>query len=178
MLKALAATLSLLALALVGFVAYSAPAPYTLPTTRFVEPLSDFEPTAATRPGDARRVIVLVFDGLSPAAVRAAETPNLDRMAREGASTLDMLPEFPTLSLPNHFTLGTGCRPGPVSGDAQSRRSVAASNRCAADSVQPTRCRLPSSRWCRPGTRRRSSVPSRSSTTKVSEPVGSHSSTG
>ncbi len=101
---------ALLVAALV-LVAVSARAPYEIPARRFVEPTSDFVATVPTREDDARRVVVLIFDGLSPAAVRAAPTPHLDRMAAEGASTLALRPEFPTLSLPNHFVLGTGCRP-------------------------------------------------------------------
>ena len=95
-----------------AFVAWHAPAPYALPERRFVAPTRDFEPTVQRRAGPPRRVVVLIFDGLSPAAVRAASTPHLDRMAREGASTTDMRPSFPTVSLPNHFTLSTGCHPG------------------------------------------------------------------
>jgi predicted AlkP superfamily pyrophosphatase or phosphodiesterase len=58
-----------------------------------------------------RTVVLLVFDGLAPALVRAVETPSLKRIAREGASTLAMVPVFPTLSMPNHVSLSTGCYP-------------------------------------------------------------------
>jgi len=111
MIQKVARFLGLAVLTLAVFVAWTAPAPYSLPERRFVEPQQAFVPGVPTRTGHPNRLVVLVFDGLSPAAVRAAETPHLDRMAREGASTLDMRPSFPTLSLPNHFTLATGCHP-------------------------------------------------------------------
>ncbi len=102
---------ALLAVTALGLVAFHAPAPYEIPSRRFVEPASDFVAAVPTRTRDPRRLVLLIFDGLSPAAVRAADTPHLDRIAREGAWTLSMRPEFPTLSMPNHFGLGTGCRP-------------------------------------------------------------------
>lgn len=68
------------------------------------------QPTAVKASSD-RVVVLLVFDGLAPDLVRSVPTPNLDRMKREGAYTLSMLPVFPTLSMPNHTTLSTGCYP-------------------------------------------------------------------
>ncbi len=103
MIRRIAIALALIVVALLGLVAIHAPSPYEIPERRFVEPASDFVTVAPTREGDPRRVVLLIFDGLSPAAVRGAETPHLDRMAREGASTLALRPEFPTLSMPNHF---------------------------------------------------------------------------
>jgi len=58
-----------------------------------------------------RTVVLLVFDGLAPALVRSVDTPSLRRIAREGAATLAMVPVFPTLSMPNHVSLSTGCYP-------------------------------------------------------------------
>lgn len=64
----------------------------------------------AEAPSD-RTVILLVFDGLAPALVRAVPHPSLERIAREGVHTLAMTPVFPTLSMPNHISLSTGCYP-------------------------------------------------------------------
>jgi predicted AlkP superfamily pyrophosphatase or phosphodiesterase len=92
------------------WLAYTGRPPYELPT--FDEPPApeEFVATVPRRPGD-RSVIVLLFDGFAPAAVEAADTPSLDRMAREGAHTHDMMPVFPSTSRPNHVSLSTGCYP-------------------------------------------------------------------
>ena len=37
--------------------------------------------------------------------------PNFARLAVDGSHTGAMLPVYPTLSLPNHFSLSTGCYP-------------------------------------------------------------------
>ncbi|HUO87973.1 MAG TPA: alkaline phosphatase family protein, partial [Rhizomicrobium sp.] len=59
-----------------------------------------------------RTVLVVLFDGLSPAELDAAKpTPNFDRMKREGAWSRHLVPAFPTLSLINHTTFATGCWP-------------------------------------------------------------------
>jgi arylsulfatase A-like enzyme len=60
---------------------------------------------------DAPIVVLMLFDGLAPSLVKALPTPALDRMRREGAWTHQMLPVFPSLSLPNHVSLSTGCLP-------------------------------------------------------------------
>jgi len=73
----------------------------------------EFEPLthAVPRREADRTVVLLVFDGLAPGIVAAADTPNLDRMAAQGAHTSAMRPVFPTLSMPNHYSLSTGCQP-------------------------------------------------------------------
>src|SRR5262245_35981515 len=91
-------------------VAYTAQTRYVLPPQSFPEHAAEFAPTVPRRPGE-RTVVLFVFDGFAGSTVRAADTPALDRMAREGASTLDMMPVFPNLSMPNHFSLSTGCYP-------------------------------------------------------------------
>ena len=58
-----------------------------------------------------RTVVVMLFDGLAPSLVAAAPTPNLDRMAREGASSQALVPAFPSVSLINGVTISTGCWP-------------------------------------------------------------------
>jgi len=59
-----------------------------------------------------RTVVVVLFDGFSPAELDAARpTPNFDRLKREGAWSRHLVPAFPTISLINHTTFETGCWP-------------------------------------------------------------------
>lgn len=68
--------------------------------------------TVAPSAAADRTVIVVLFDGLSPAELDAAKpTPNFDRLKREGAWSRHLVPAFPTLSLINHTTFATGCWP-------------------------------------------------------------------
>ncbi len=59
----------------------------------------------------AQTVVVLVFDGFTPRMVEAHPTPVLDGIRAEGAWTHAVEPVFPTMSLPNHVSLSTGCWP-------------------------------------------------------------------
>jgi predicted AlkP superfamily pyrophosphatase or phosphodiesterase len=57
-------------------------------------------------------VILVSLDGFRYDYPREYGTPNLTAMARDGASTPDgMLPSFPSVTFPNHYTLVTGLRP-------------------------------------------------------------------
>lgn len=58
-----------------------------------------------------RTVVVMLFDGLAPALLDGADTPNLDRMRAEGAWTHNMVPPFPSISLIGGVTISTGCWP-------------------------------------------------------------------
>ncbi|HVZ91704.1 MAG TPA: ectonucleotide pyrophosphatase/phosphodiesterase [Rhizomicrobium sp.] len=59
-----------------------------------------------------RTVVVVMFDGFSPAELDAARpTPNFDRLKREGAWSRHLVPVFPTLSMANHAAFETGCWP-------------------------------------------------------------------
>jgi alkaline phosphatase D len=59
-----------------------------------------------------RTVVVVMFDGFSPAELDAAgATPNFDRLKREGSWSRHLVPAFPTLSMTNHTTFETGCWP-------------------------------------------------------------------
>lgn len=58
-----------------------------------------------------RTVVVVLFDGFSPAMVDAAKTPNFDRIREEGVWSDHLVPAFPTISLTNHTTFATGCWP-------------------------------------------------------------------
>jgi hypothetical protein len=76
--------------------AYTSQPPYTLPAYT-PQAAKELAPPAPQRP-DERTVIIFVFDGFAPSTLRAADAPNLARMAREGAHTHDMMPVFPSLS--------------------------------------------------------------------------------
>ena len=59
-----------------------------------------------------RTVVVVLFDGFSPAMMDAAKaTPNFDTIKREGAWSRHLVPVFPSLSLANHTSFATGCWP-------------------------------------------------------------------
>ena len=66
--------------------------------------------SAPVRAADST-VVVMLFDGFSPAYIGAYDTPNFDRLQREGAWTHRMDPAFPTISLINSVTISTGCWP-------------------------------------------------------------------
>jgi len=111
MVRKLGVSLVLLVLVLgVGLFATGGRYPEAEPWPPVGGPPAEFE-TVHTGSSAARTVVVLLFDGLAPALVRAAETPNLDRMEREGAWTHSMIPPFPSISLIGGFTISTGCWP-------------------------------------------------------------------
>lgn len=58
-----------------------------------------------------RTVVVVLFDGFSPAMLDEVRTPNFDRIKREGVWSRHLVPAFPTLSMTNHNTFSTGCWP-------------------------------------------------------------------
>lgn len=58
-----------------------------------------------------RTVVLVMFDGFSPAMADATKTPNLDVIKREGAWSRHLVPVYPTMSLPNHTSFTTGCWP-------------------------------------------------------------------
>lgn len=101
--------LGLIVVLAAGF-AWVSRAPYDVPEAAYVETKTELAPSSLRR-APKSRVVLLVFDGLAPATLAAAHTPNLDRMARTGAHSRDMLPVFPSLSMPNHTSLSTGCQP-------------------------------------------------------------------
>lgn len=64
-------------------------------------------------PADAaeRTVVVVLFDGFSPAMADATKVPHLDEIEQEGAWSRHLVPAFPTVSMINHTTFATGCWP-------------------------------------------------------------------
>src|ERR1700753_4040328 len=59
-----------------------------------------------------RTVVVVPCDGFAPAELDATKnTPNFDRLKREGAWSRHLVPALPTISMTNHATFETGCWP-------------------------------------------------------------------
>jgi len=68
--------------------------------------------TASPGPADERPYLVLVsIDGFRHDFDRLAETPALDRMARTGLRAEALVPAYPTLTFPNHYSIATGLLP-------------------------------------------------------------------
>lgn len=66
-------------------------------------------PSAAEPP---RRSLLLVsLDGVNPLYLGRGDSPNLDRLAREGVHAVWMNPSYPSLTFPNHYSIVTGLRP-------------------------------------------------------------------
>lgn len=111
------AALSLLGLAIVAALgigaliyAYSGEYP-SAPKVKRPSAYVPMGPASGVEAPSDRTVVLLVFDGLAPKLVQVGGTPSLSRIARDGVSTLSMVPVFPTLSMPNHVSLSTGCYP-------------------------------------------------------------------
>ncbi|MDF7775056.1 alkaline phosphatase family protein [Sphingomonas sp. AOB5] len=68
--------------------------------------------TVASAPVEQRAPITILIsiDGFKPDYLNRGVTPNLSRLAAEGA-TGPMRPSFPSKTFPNHWTLVTGLRP-------------------------------------------------------------------
>jgi len=68
--------------------------------------------TAPPGSADERPYLVLVsIDGFRHDFDRLAETPALDRMARTGLRAEALVPAYPTLTFPNHYSIATGLLP-------------------------------------------------------------------
>ena len=62
--------------------------------------------------GSAPYTLLLVsLDGVHPNDLARGDTPNLQRLAAAGVQAEGMIPSYPTLTFPNHYTLVTGLRP-------------------------------------------------------------------
>jgi arylsulfatase A-like enzyme len=70
--------------------------------------------TAPARPPvpPDRSVLILVWDGLRPEAITAADTPNLARLAEAGASFTANHATYPTFTMMNSASFATGGFPG------------------------------------------------------------------
>ena len=67
--------------------------------------------SAATASVEPVPLLLISIDALRADYLGKGDTPNLDRLAREGVRAEWMNPSYPALTFPNHFTLVTGLRP-------------------------------------------------------------------
>lgn len=56
-------------------------------------------------------LLLVSIDGLGAGQYDPARMPNLARIAREGARAKAMVPSYPTLTFPNHYSIVTGLHP-------------------------------------------------------------------
>lgn len=63
-----------------------------------------------SQPAEQPLLVLVSLDGFRPDYLDRGITPNLSRLAAEGARG-EMRPSFPSKTFPNHFTLVTGLRP-------------------------------------------------------------------
>lgn len=67
-------------------------------------------PSATARP-EPTSVLLVSIDAFRADYLDRGRTPVLSRLAREGVRARWMLPSYPSLTFPNHYTLVTGLRP-------------------------------------------------------------------
>ncbi len=61
---------------------------------------------------DKPYVVVVSFDGFRHDYMEMFDTPNFDRMAAGGARADGLIPVFPSLTFPAHYSIATGLYPG------------------------------------------------------------------
>ena len=66
----------------------------------------------APRHLDRPYVVLVSFDGFRHDYMEMFDTPNFDRMAAEGARAEGLIPVFPSLTFPAHYSVATGLHPG------------------------------------------------------------------
>jgi predicted AlkP superfamily pyrophosphatase or phosphodiesterase len=66
---------------------------------------------AEQAPSGTPTLVLVSFDGFRWDYATLTETPNLDRLARRGLRAQALIPVFPTLTFPNHFSIATGVWP-------------------------------------------------------------------
>ena len=64
------------------------------------------DPSVADRP----YVVLVSFDGFRPDYLERFSTPSFDRLAAAGVRTV-LVPAFPSLTFPTHYTIATGLYP-------------------------------------------------------------------
>lgn len=62
-------------------------------------------------PDQAPTLVLVSLDGFRWDYASMTETPSLDRLARNGMRAEALIPAFPTLTFPNHFSIATGVWP-------------------------------------------------------------------
>ena len=65
------------------------------------------DPSVIERP----HVVLVSFDGFRPDYLARFDTPAFDRLAVEGAAAEGLIPIFPSLTFPSHYTIATGLYP-------------------------------------------------------------------
>src|SRR6266481_4569201 len=67
---------------------------------------------AAQRPRDDAPILILIsFDGWRWDYIDRQPAPNLKALAARGVRAKAMIPSFPVLTFPNHYTIVTGLYP-------------------------------------------------------------------
>jgi predicted AlkP superfamily pyrophosphatase or phosphodiesterase len=69
-------------------------------------------PVQAAGPPRDMRVLLVVWDGLRPDMINAADTPNLASLRDGGVNFTDHHSTYPTLTMINASSLATGAFPG------------------------------------------------------------------
>lgn len=85
-----------------------------LPAAAFAALLLSALSACATLPPDRAApapVLLVSIDGLGAGQYHPERMPNLARVSREGVRAEAMVPVYPTLTFPNHYSLVTGLRP-------------------------------------------------------------------
>ena len=61
---------------------------------------------------DGNYVLMVSFDGFRYDYTSLAETPNFDKLAARGVKADGLIPVFPSLTFPNHYSIATGAYAG------------------------------------------------------------------
>ncbi len=57
------------------------------------------------------QLLLISFDGFRADYLSKTETPNFDRLIKNGATAEGLIPIFPTKTFPNHYAIATGLYP-------------------------------------------------------------------
>ncbi|MEA1877746.1 MAG: ectonucleotide pyrophosphatase/phosphodiesterase [Bacteroidota bacterium] len=66
---------------------------------------------SCTTEKDSPYVIMLSMDGFRWDYASKTETPNFDRLVREGVHAASLIPSYPSKTFPNHYSMATGLYP-------------------------------------------------------------------
>jgi len=67
--------------------------------------------TSCTTEKETPYVIMLSMDGFRWDYANKTETPNFDRMVKEGVHAASLIPSYPSKTFPNHYSMATGLYP-------------------------------------------------------------------
>lgn len=71
-----------------------------------------FQLTACQKESEIPYLVVFSLDGFRHDYADACKTPTLDSIEKFGVKAESLIPSFPTITFPNHYTLATGLYPG------------------------------------------------------------------